>query len=78
VEIPTEDEIEEIVQHLYSLHEWGKNLRDIVSAKSSSEDFYQERSYHGHLKSKSHSKSWTSKAWSEAKSVVSSFNPLRS
>lgn len=70
--IPTEDDIESIVKQLYGLEEWGQNLEDISSGRSRSQSFYQERSYYGHLRSSSHSKSWASRALSGAKHVVSS------
>ena len=49
-EIPTEDAIELIVQDLYHLEEWGKNLKDIALGKPDKHHFYEERSYEGHLR----------------------------
>jgi len=50
IEMPTEDGIESIVQDLYHLEEWGKNLKEIATGKPDSHYSYEERSYGGHLR----------------------------
>jgi len=47
-DIPTDEQVDEILQNLYSLKTWGPALREAVQ-KSVSDSTYREQAFHAHL-----------------------------